>query len=115
MKLAILGAAAAMLSIATFSTPAQAQYYGGYRDNYSGYSHDVTRCDSDGDRCATYRCDRDGDDCRRISGFYARSHLRYRSRYNDYNRYNYDRDDRYNNNDYVRRCDYNGYCRYYRR
>ena len=113
MKLAILGAAAAMLSLATFSTPASAQYYNGYRDCNNGYSQDVTRCDRDGDRCATYRCDRDGDDCRRVSGFYARSHLTHRSRYyNDYDRDRYNRSD---NGDTVRRCDENGYCRYYQR
>ena len=93
-RFAMLGAAA-MLSIATFSTPANAQRY--YRD-YNSYGRTVTRCDRDGDRCATYRCDRDGDDCRRISGWYARSHLYY-GRYNrDRNSYRhryYDRNDRY--------------------
>ena len=70
-----------------------------------------TRCDRDGDRCATYRCDRDGDECQRISGWYARSHLYSRSYYGyrDYDRRRYDRDDGYT----VRRCDRDGDDCYY--
>jgi len=106
-RIAMLGAAAAMLSVATFSAPASAQrYYRNYNYNYNYYGRTITRCDRDGDRCATYRCDRDGDDCRRVSGWYARSHLYY-GRYNrdrSYNRYRYyDRDDRsYRDRDYDR-------------
>lgn len=113
-QIAALGAAAAMLSIATFSAPANAQRY--YRD-YDDYGRTVTRCDRDGDRCATYRCDRDGDECRRISGWYARSYIRQRSYgygygYGQYDRErSYDRDSGYT----VRRCDRDGdECRYYR-
>jgi|GEM_PF-1200999 len=110
-RLAILGAAAATLSMAALAAPASAQYYRGY-DNYS---RTITRCDGDGDRCATYRCDRDGDECRRVSGWYARSHLYGRNDASGYgyggyngNRY-YDRDNRYT----VRRCDRDGDdCRY---
>lgn len=113
-QLAMLGAAAAMLSFAAFSTPASAQRY--YRD-YDDYGRTVTRCDRDGDRCATYRCDRDGDDCRRISGWYARSHIygrRYSYGYGRYDRdHYYDRDDNYGYT--VRRCDRDGDDCYYLR
>jgi len=104
VRIASFGAAAALLSLAVFSTPASAQRY--YHRDYDDYSRTVTRCDRDGDRCATYRCDRDGDDCRRISRFYRR--------------YAYG-DDRYYRRGYydrgytVRRCDYDGDdCAYYR-
>ncbi len=42
--------------------------YGYSRYGY-GYSRNETRCDSDGDRCATFRCDGDGDSCRRITAW----------------------------------------------
>jgi hypothetical protein len=98
-------AAGALLSVAAFAAPANAQGY--YGDNYRhNYGYNVTRCDRDGDRCATFRCDRDGDDCRRVSGWYARSYNRY-----SYNN-RYDRD-RYGRTE--RRCDRDGDdCHYYR-
>ena len=109
-------ASAAML--AAIPAPASAQRY--YRD-YNDYGRTVTRCDSDGDRCATYRCDRDGDDCQRVSGWYARSdsyHRGYNYSYRDDDRYrNYDRDRSYDRDDgyTVRRCDRDGDdCHYYR-
>ncbi|QUD89231.1 hypothetical protein [Phenylobacterium montanum] len=60
-NLAKAGLAAAALLVAATSAPntASAQSWG-YGDRM------VTRCDSDGDRCATLRCDHDGDDCARI-------------------------------------------------
>lgn len=111
-RIALISAAAAALSVVALATPAGAQRY--YRDS-DDYGRSVTRCDRDGDRCATYRCDRDGDECRRVSGWYARSYVSER-RYS--NRYGiYDRDRSYHRNgDYtVRRCDRDGdECRYYR-
>ncbi len=107
-------AAGAILSMAALATPASAQ---GYYGNHYGYTT-TTRCDRDGDRCATYRCDRDGDDCRRVSGFYARSHLYNRYSYNNdnrYNRYSYNDRDRDDYGRTVRRCDRDGDdCHYYR-
>ncbi len=101
-KLSFLAAAAAIASFAAIATPANAQGY--YDRGY--YTHDVTRCDRDGDRCATFRCDRDGDSCRQISGWYNRN------RYSYNNRSYYDRDDRYRT---ERRCDRDGDdCHYYR-
>jgi hypothetical protein len=102
-------ASATMLSVAALAAPANAQYY---RD-YDHYGRTLTRCDRDGDRCATYRCDRDGDDCRRISGWYARSYA-YQRGYGygrDQRERYYDRDD----GNTVRRCDAVGDdCHYYR-
>jgi hypothetical protein len=93
----MLGAAAALLSIATFSAPASAQGY--YRD-YHSYGRTTIRCE--GDRCATWGCDRNGYHCRRISNWYARSAAYHRNRYHHRHRY-YDRDDRYNRDrDYDR-------------
>src|SRR5690242_21428608 len=71
-RIALVGAAVAALSMAAMAMPANAQRY--YYRDYDDYGRTVTRCDRDGDRCATYRCDRDGDECRRISGWYARSY-----------------------------------------
>lgn len=109
-RIALLSVAAATLSMAAFSTPANAQRY--YR-SYD-YGRTETRCDRDGDRCATYRCDRDGDECRRISGWYARSHIYHRSYY-DRDRYDRDRyRDRYREDSYRRSgdCDRDdNYCR----
>lgn len=112
-RIALVGAAVAALSMAAMATPANAQRY--YDRDYNDYGRTVTRCDRDGDRCATYRCDRDGDECRRISGWYARSYVTERRYGYGYGRYNrdryYDRDDGYT----VRRCDRDGDdCRYYR-
>jgi hypothetical protein len=110
-RFAMLAAAAAIMSIATFSTPAQAQYY-----HYQNYGRTMTRCDSDGDRCATFRCDWDGDDCTRISGWYRPNYdRRYsygygRYGYRDYNR-NYDQQyyrRRDNDDDDYSRCDADG-------
>jgi hypothetical protein len=99
-KIAILGAAsAALLSIATFAAPAHAQ-------RYDYYGRTVTRCDSDGDRCATFRCDPYGDACYRVSGWYARSRV-YAPRYT-VSRY-YDKDGYLT----VRRCNVFGNCVYY--
>ena len=57
-------------------------------------SRTIRRCDSDGDRCASYRCDRDGDDCVQTSAWHARyTTARYsRSRYHDVQRCDRDRD-----------------------
>ena len=93
-RIPILAAAAALLSIATFSTPASAQRYD--RD-YRNYGRTTIRCD--GDRCATWGCDRNGYHCRRISAYYARTRHDRRNRY--WRRR--DRDDRYNRDrDYDR-------------
>jgi hypothetical protein len=46
--------------------------YGSYGYGSYGYGRTITRCDSDGDRCATYRCDSDGDRCSRTSGWWSR-------------------------------------------
>jgi hypothetical protein len=76
---------------------ASAQSWYGY--GYGGGWHEVTRCDRDGDRCATFRCDRDGDRCSRISGW---RHV---------NRYGYRRDgygDGYGYGHTVTRCDRDG-------
>jgi len=95
-RIPILGAAAALLSIATFATPASAQRYDrDYNHNYRNYDYDryartTIRCD--GDRCATWGCDSNGWHCRRISNYYSRASVHRRDRYHrDY----YDRDDRY--------------------
>jgi hypothetical protein len=107
-----------MLSLAAFCAPANAQYY---RYNNENNSQDITRCDRDGDRCASYRCDRDGDNCRRVSGWYARSgpyNRGYDDNFDDRDGY-YDRngkdddaydrnDDRYDNDDVIWRCDHSG-------
>jgi hypothetical protein len=96
-RIPILGATVALLSLATFSAPASAQYY---RD-YHNYGRTTVRCD--GDRCATWGCDRNGYHCRRISGWYARSAAYHRNRYGRNDRDRYDRDDRYNRDrDYDR-------------
>ena len=68
------------------------------------------RCDSDGDRCATFRCDRDGEDCVRVSNWsssYYKSH-RYPSYYGGYP-YSYDYQ-YYGRSGYTtrRRCDADG-------
>ena len=98
VRTAILSAATAMLSMATFSAPASAQYY-----RYHNYSRTMTRCDRDGDRCATYRCDWDGDSCRRISGWYRPAQYRHYS-------YGYDRRHYGPRPVIVRVCDNFGYC-----
>ena len=93
----MLGAAAALLSIATFATPASAQRYDrGYHSghNYRDYGRNfrtTIRCS--GDRCATWRCDGNGWHCRQISGWYPRSGAYQRSRY--YHRHRYTDRDRY--------------------
>lgn len=60
----IRGAAAAglVLSAAALSPGLASAEGWGYGDGQL-----VTRCDSDGDRCAVFRCDRDGDDCEQAS------------------------------------------------
>jgi hypothetical protein len=118
-RLALLAAAGAALTLAAFSAPAGAQNYRYSNDNYS---QDVTRCDRDGDRCATYRCDRDDDNCRRVSGWYARSgpYNRgydnnsdnrdgyYERNYKDDDGYDQNDDDKYDNGDVIWRCDHSG-------
>jgi hypothetical protein len=96
-RIPILGAAAAVLSIATFAAPAGAQRY--YRD-YQQYGRTTIRCE--GDRCATWGCDRNGWHCRRISDYYSRAnYLRHQGRYHRHR--NYDRDHRYDRDrDYDR-------------
>jgi hypothetical protein len=88
-RIPVLGAAAALLSIATFSAPASAQYYRSFH-NDNNYGRTTIRCD--GDRCATWGCDRNGYHCRRISNWYSRSSAYQRNRYGRNDR---DRDDRY--------------------
>ncbi len=112
-------ASAAMLSIAGLAAPANAQRY--YRDYDDDYGRTITRCDRDGDRCATYRCDGDGDDCRRVSGWYARSYSYQRGYSYGYSRDErdryYGRDRSYDGDDgyTVQRCDRDGDdCHYYR-
>jgi hypothetical protein len=106
-RIAILGAAAALLSMATFSAPASAQYY-----RYHNSSRTMTRCDRDGDRCAQFRCDWNGDDCQRVTAWRRPAYNRnYSYGYGRYGYRSYDRD-RYDRDNY-RRCDADGdNCRY---
>jgi hypothetical protein len=79
MRSFVLNAAGALAAIGFMALPLGASTASA-RDWDDQY---MQRCDSDGDRCATFRCDRDGDDCVRVTGW---SDSSYRS---DYDRSSY--------------------------